>query len=209
MPIWLGCGAFCCPVNDRICGMLNLRPAWLPPDAAHALMERLLDRVEWHVERLRLYGREVEVPRRVAWCGDSGLNYRYTGTDHPCTGWLPELLPLRERLRVEDGIDCNLVLINRYRDGRDYMGWHSDAERGHQPLIASVSLGATRRFLVRPADCAATGPDERTVRKSWSLELQHGSLLLMDGRQPHSLPRTRRPVGQRINLTFRCIKTAP
>jgi alkylated DNA repair dioxygenase AlkB len=187
--------------------MLTLRPAWLAPDLADALMARLLEQVDWRVERLRLYGREVEVPRLVAWCGDRGLNYRYTGTDHPCSGWLPELLPLRERLRVEEGFDCNLVLINRYRDGRDYMGWHADAERGHQPRIASLSLGAARRFLVRPATCAtAAESGERARSESRALVLQHGSLLLMDGRQRHSLPRTRRPIEQRINLTFRRIE---
>jgi len=191
--------------------MLSLRSAWLDCAAADALMNDLLERVEWQAERLRLYGRDVAVPRLVAWFGDPGLNYRYSGTNHVCTGWLPELLPLRERLRTEEGLHCNLVLINRYRDGRDYMGWHSDAERGHRPRIASVSLGATRRFLVRPppkagaevAGCAVAGC--AAAHRSQALELPHGSLLLMDGRLPHSLPRTRRPVTQRINLTFRCI----
>jgi alkylated DNA repair dioxygenase AlkB len=191
-------------MDDRACSTLSLRPGWLLPDAAQALMERLLHDADWRAERLRLYGREIEVPRLVAWCGDAGLNYRYTGTDHVCTGWLPGLLPLRERLLVEEGLHCNLVLMNRYRDGRDYLGWHSDAERGHRPRIASISLGATRRFLVRPSTCAA---DAGARRASRPLDLQHGSLLLMDGRLPHTLPRTGRPVGQRINLTFRCIET--
>jgi alkylated DNA repair dioxygenase AlkB len=188
--------------------VVRLRPHWLEPAAATVLQATLHDRVAWRQERLRLYGREVEVPRLVAWFGDPRINYRYSGTDHPCTGWLPVLDRLRARLFAEEGLRCNLVLLNRYRNGRDYMGWHCDDERGHAPLIASVSLGATRRLLLRPAagDAGAAGTGGR--RRSAPLELTHGSLLLMDGRVPHTLPSTRRLVGERINLTFRCIAAA-
>jgi alkylated DNA repair dioxygenase AlkB len=185
-----------------------LRPGWLAPADATGLQTCLRDRVEWRQERLRLYGRDVAVPRLVAWFGDPGINYRYSGIDHPCDGWLPVLERLRARLSDEEGLRCNLVLLNRYRDGRDYMGWHSDDERGHAQRIASVSLGATRRFLLRQEDGGATRPDGSAGRKSQPLDLAHGSLLLMDGRIPHSLPTTRRPAGERINLTFRCIDVA-
>lgn len=186
--------------------MLRLRRFWLDPDEASVLLTRLLDDVDWRSERLRLYGREVDVPRLVAWFGDPGVNYRYSAADHPCTGWLPDLDRLRQRLLAEEGLHCNLVLLNRYRHGLDYMGWHTDAERGLESRIASVSLGAARRFLLRlPDDPRAPAAD---CRPSRAMDLDHGSLLLMDGRVPHSLPRTRRPVGQRINLTFRCIRPA-
>jgi alkylated DNA repair dioxygenase AlkB len=99
-------------------------------------------------------------------------------------------------------VDFNSVLANRYRDGRDAMGWHRDdePELGPQPVIASISLGATRRFRLK-ADDAAVPP--------LSLDLPHGSLLVMRGltqsRFRHALPRTAKPVGERINLTFRRI----
>jgi alkylated DNA repair dioxygenase AlkB len=183
--------------------MLSYRPRWLDPDAATALQIELRERVDWQRERLRLYGRDIEVPRLVAWFGDCGINYRYSGTDHECNGWLDTLDTLRRRLAQEEGLHCNLVLLNRYRDGNDYMGWHSDDERGHGRLIASVSLGAQRRFLVRPASPARGGA---VRQRSRPLDLEHGSLLVMDATLPHSLPRTRRPVAERINLTFRCVR---
>ena len=121
---------------------------------------------------------------------------------HP---WLPELLPLRERLQRELGQPFNSVLANRYRDGRDAMGWHSDdePELGPRPVIASLSLGGTRRFVFRHRHDPA---------KKFALELPHGSLLVMAGDTQanwrHALPRTTRAVPPRLNLTFRRIVPA-
>lgn len=169
-------------------------PEFLPAAEATELFERLRTEVPWQQEWLTLYGRRMPVPRLLAWCGDAGLNYRYSGTDHPCSGWLPALEPLRRRIEEAFGLDSNMVLLNRYRDGSDCIGWHSDDERGLADRIVSVSLGAKRRFLLRLA---------ADSRASLPLDLTHGSLLVMDGRLRHALPRTRRPVGERINLTFR------
>ncbi|MEQ8861378.1 MAG: alpha-ketoglutarate-dependent dioxygenase AlkB [Pseudomonadales bacterium] len=174
------------------------RAGFLAPAEADALFQDLRDGVAWRRERLQLFGRPVTVPRLLGWYGDSGVNYRYAAADHLCEGWLPSLAALRARLRRELGLSSNLVLLNRYRHGRDYMGWHRDDETGLQPAIVSLSLGATRRFLLRPP-----GAD-----RSWGLDLEHGSALTMDGRWRHSLPRTRRPVGERINLTFRLVDRA-
>jgi alkylated DNA repair dioxygenase AlkB len=181
--------------------VLCYRPNWLDDDAATGLQAALRERAAWRQERLRLYGRDVAVPRLVAWYGDRGINYRYSGTDHLCGGWLSALEGLRTRVAAEAGLHANLVLLNRYRDGNDYMGWHSDDERGHGPLIASVSLGATRRFLVRPAGTGRAAAEAPSLR----LDLEHGSLLVMDGSIPHSLPPTRRRIAERINLTFRSV----
>jgi len=172
---------------------MSYQPGLLDEAAADQLLLALCRDMLWHSESVHLFGRRYPVPRLVAWSGDAGVNYRYSGCDHVCEGWHPLLRGLRDRLRETAELDANLVLINRYRDGQDAMGWHRDDEAGLTTLVASVSLGAPRRFLMRPSgEKAATG-----------LVLEHGSLLLMDGRQPHSLPRTRRPVGERINLTFR------
>jgi len=172
---------------------LDYRPEFLARDEAAALHVELLAAAAWQQESLRLFGRQVAVPRLLAWYGDPGLNYRYSGADHPCDGWLPALEALRRRLQTALHLPFNFVLVNRYRHGADYMGWHRDDERGMGRWVASVSLGAPRRFLVR-------GEGEQ---RSHRLDLAAGSLLVMDGRLRHSLPRTRAAVGERINLTFR------
>lgn len=179
---------------------VRLVRGWLEPPAADALMAGLLDQVPWEVHRIRLFGREVASPRLSCWIGDADAAYRYSGTRFQPRPWLPALAALRERLESELARPFNSVLANRYRSGADAMGWHSDDERelGPGPLIASVSLGATRRFLLRHRG----DPAQRLA-----LDLEQGSLLLMGDQTQrywkHALPRTARPVGERINLTFR------
>ncbi len=179
-----------------------LHAGWLPDDAASALQSALLAGVPWETHRIRLFGREAASPRLSCWIGDPGASYRYSGTLFQPRPWPAALLPIRERLAHELGVDFNSVLANLYRDGRDAMGWHGDDERelGRRPVIASLSLGARRRFVFRRRD----DPSTRQV-----LELPHGSLLVMAGDTQrlyrHALPRTTRPVAARINLTFRRI----
>ncbi len=182
---------------------LTLDPAWLPSAEADALFDALLTGVVWEVHRIRMFGREIDSPRLSCWIGDPGAAYTYSRTRFEPHPWLPELRPIRTRLRETLGIDFNSVLANRYRDGRDAMGWHSDdePELGLRPVIASISLGATRRFALKPR---AEGGHRL------ALDLPHGSLLVMGGdtqtHYRHALPRTARPVGERINLTFRRIR---
>jgi alkylated DNA repair dioxygenase AlkB len=178
-------------------------PCWLGESEADELLRGLRDGIAWETHRIRLFGREFASPRLSCWIGDAGTAYRYSGTLFEPRAWPPLLLPLRERLCAELGVGFNSVLANRYRDGRDCMGWHSDdeAELGLSPVIASLSLGATRRFVFKHR----SGPARKLA-----LELPHGSLLLMAGATQryyrHALPRTVRPVGERINLTFRRIR---
>ena len=177
-------------------------PGWLSPARADALFESLRVQATWETHRVRLFGREVDSPRLSCWMGDANAAYRYSGMRHAPRPWLPALDEVRERLRRETGATFNSVLLNRYRDGRDAMGWHSDdeAELGPAPVIASLSLGATRRFVLK---------HRREPTRKLVLALDHGSLLLMSGPTQrhfrHALPRTARPVGERINLTFRRI----
>ncbi|MGV8960561.1 MAG: alpha-ketoglutarate-dependent dioxygenase AlkB family protein [Stenotrophomonas sp.] len=181
---------------------ISLYRHWWLRDTAERLQTALRDEVLWEVHRIRMFGRWVDSPRLSCWMGDPQAGYRYSGVTFTPLPWLPVLAPLRERLEAETGHSFNSVLLNRYRDGRDCMGWHSDdePELGSQPMIASLSLGATRRFLLKHRAQPA-------VRLA--LELQHGDLLLMGGdtqrNYRHALPRTARPVGERINLTFRQI----
>jgi alkylated DNA repair dioxygenase AlkB len=181
---------------------LRFDPHWLGPAEADALYAALLEQVPWEVHRIRMFGREVNSPRLSSWIGDPQAHYRYSGTDFTPHRWPDALRPLRARLQDTLGEAFNSVLANRYRDGRDAMGWHSDAEPelGAEPVIASISLGATRRFALKHRDDA---------QLRLALELPHGSLLVMSGATQrhyrHALPRTTRAVGERINLTFRRI----
>jgi len=180
---------------------LALDPAWLPAADADALFAALRDRVPWETHAIRLFGREVPAPRLSCWIGDPGADYGYSGQRHEPRPWPECLRPVRARLEADLGAPFNSVLANLYRDGRDAMGWHRDDERdlGPAPVIASLSLGAPRRFLVKAHGDAGA--------KALAIELPHGSLLVMAGefqrRYRHALPRTARPVGPRINLTFR------
>ena len=182
---------------------ITFDPSWLGEIEADRLLRELREGIAWENHRIRLFGREHASPRLSCWIGDSGTAYRYSGAlfvPHP---WPSVLRPLRERLCAELGIGFNSVLANLYRDGHDRMGWHSDDERelGAAPVIASVSLGATRRFVLKHR----RDPDQKLA-----IELPHGSLLVMSGATQrnyrHALPRTAKVVAARINLTFRCIR---
>lgn len=181
---------------------LAFDPRWLDETSADRLLEALRDGIAWENHRVVLFGREHASPRLSCWIGDPGTAYRYSGTLFEPRPWPPLLLPVRERLCAELGTAFNSVLANRYRNGQDCMGWHSDAEPelGTEPVIASLSLGATRRFVLK---------HRRDPQLRQAIELPHGSLLVMAGATQrhyrHALPRTARPVGERINLTFRRI----
>jgi alkylated DNA repair dioxygenase AlkB len=181
-------------------------PGFLARDEADGLFEELWRGLHWEQREIVLFGRRLLQPRLIAWYGDTGAEYRYSGqTLHP-RPWPPALAELRRRIERRTACSFNAVLANGYRDGADSMGWHSDdePELGLQPCIASLSLGAERVFLLRPQKADASGR-----RTSNRLLLAHGSLLLMrresQARYQHCLPKTRRPVGPRINLTFRRI----
>lgn len=147
----------------------------------------------WQRESIQLFGRTVTVPRMVAWYGDPGIRYGYSGVQHTAEGWPKPLWKLREELANRLGLRWNFVLLNRYRDGRDWMGWHRDDEKEMRGLVASVSLGATRSFRLEDGD------------ERYQLDLEHGSVVVFDGRLRHTLARTSKSVGERFNLTFRCI----
>ena len=152
--------------------------------------------VAWAKESFSIFGRRVTAPRRLAWFGDAGLNYRYTGTDHMAEGWPTALSALRDRVQAVAAQEFNFLLLNRYANGQQYMGWHRDDEAGCAGNIASLSLGASRRFRY----------ESEINGKSEQIDLEHGSLLLFDGRRRHCLAKTVRPVEERINLTFRLLK---
>ncbi len=170
---------------------------FLSPQQADRLMDWLLSsgEVSWQQETFSIFGKPVEAPRSLAWYGNQGVNYRYTGIDHRASGWPDRLDNLREQVKAVTGKTFNFVLLNRYDHGGQYMGWHKDDERGADACIASLSLGAKRRFRYQ-----VTHHDVR------NFDMHNGSLLIFDGQRRHQLAKTRQKVGTRINLTFRSIR---
>jgi alkylated DNA repair dioxygenase AlkB len=181
-------------------------PAFLTPVEAGDAFAALRHAIPWETHRIRLFGREVDSPRLSAWIGDPGAAYRYSGVRFEPHPWPPALAALRDRVADAAGSRFDSVLANLYRNGADYMGWHSDDERdlGPRPVIASLSLGVPRRFRLR---------HRRDPARGLALTLEPGSLLLMRGdtqrNYRHALPRSVKVSGERINLTFRRVKQPP
>lgn len=177
---------------------LKFFPRALTYQEAEDCFHRLLVEVEWRQPVITFFSRPQPLPRLTAWYGDPGATYTYSGIENIAPNWGPDIIrTLRAVAEEMSGIKYNAVLLNQYRDGRDSVNWHADNEPGLSGNIASLSLGAIRRFQVREKP---KGPIE-------SIELSSGSLLIMpDDYQKthlHSIPKTSRPVGPRINLTFR------
>lgn len=174
-------------------------PNFLTPTAANELYNHA-SKLAWEQNNIRLMGKTMPVPRLECMYGDEGCNYLYSNSVllEPLP-WTAELQLVRSRLELQTGYQFNIVLCNRYRDGRDSVGWHNDNEpsMGNSPAIASISLGQERKFQLRSNDGG----------KPIDFWLEHGSLLLMKpGCQEswvHQLPKTSRALGERINLTFR------
>lgn len=183
-------------------GVLTYHPDALEHEEANALAERLRMEIDWQQRWLTMFGRRVLQPRLICFMGDPGIEYRYSGDRHRATAWNPLVCDLRNRLEDSLGRQFNSVLLNAYRNGQDSMGWHADdeTELGTCPTIASISLGAVRRFRLRSI---------RNHSETVTLEPAHGSLIVMSGdlqhHWQHQVPRTRRCSEWRLNLTFRRI----
>lgn len=172
---------------------VTYRPAF--DDTAYVELRAAID---WQQRSVTVYGKTYPQPRLTRWYGPIG--YTYSGLAWPADPLPPVLRALAEKTSAAVGVELNSVLCNLYRDGRDCVSWHADDEEGMGATIASLSYGATRTFKLRPAGAG------RSPRHT-SYDLEHGSLLVMwPGVQrdwQHCIPRTARPVGERINLTFR------
>jgi alkylated DNA repair dioxygenase AlkB len=172
-------------------------PGWLGVREAEALFEALLVETAWEDPVLRMGARTIPMPRRVAFHGP--FAYAYSGHVHPAREMTARLEEVRARVEMASGHRLNTVLVNLYRSGADSVSWHSDDdyEHGGWPAVVSLSLGATRRFHLA----------EKRGSRRYRVELTSGGLLVMAGRSQieyrHALPKTRLPVGPRINLTFR------
>ena len=166
---------------------------------ARSLFERLQEEIPWEQRQVRMFGKWIDQPRLVAWFGDSDAPYTYSGLTLKPHPWTPTVEECRRRCEALAGVSFNSGLANLYRTGQDTVGWHSDdePELGDEPVIASVSFGATRRFDLRHKS------GEPTIKA----DLVPGSVLIMSGRcqshWKHQVARTKRVDGPRINLTFR------
>ena len=167
------------------------------------MLQRLTVESEWRQESVRIYGKVMPQPRLVAWYGDSGQVYKYSGIRLVALPWTKLLSELRETIERITTAEFNSVFMNLYRDHNDAMGFHSDDEKelGPDPTIASVSFGATRAFIMKHK----TRDDLSSLR----IPLESGSVLLMRGKTQrfwkHGILKERRPCGPRVNLTFRRI----
>lgn len=176
-------------------------PNFLSEDQAFQQETLLQNTIEWKQEEVYVYGKKHKEPRKTAWYGNKECIYSYAGkTNHP-NPWTEALLQLKTDIEaLIPGASFNSVLLNQYRDGNDKMGWHSDNEKelGKNPLIASLSLGATRFFDLK---------HKRVKSLKKRLELPAGSLLIMCGSTQenwlHQIPQQKTVKEPRINLTFR------
>jgi len=176
-------------------------PNFLSGSEAEALLAGLVARLTWSRPTISFYGRSSLIPREVSWIAEDGLTYGYSGISTNPQQWPTILYPIRRQVEERSETKFNSFLVNRYRNGNDTVGWHSDNERelGTYPVIASLSLGATRRFCFR----------NRMTKKTVDIDLQSGSLVIMSGRcqidWEHRIPRDKSVLGERLNLTFRTI----
>ena len=168
---------------------------------ADELFAALMEEIDWQHDRVKLYGREIVTKREVAWHGDAAFQYTYSHNTKTALPWTPTLQNIKQMVEAESGDSFNCCLLNLYHSGEEGMAWHADDEKELLPdgAIASVSLGAPRRFVFR----------HKADKEKAEILLAHGSLLLMRGTTQshweHSLPVMKRANGARINLTFRTI----
>jgi alkylated DNA repair dioxygenase AlkB len=178
-------------------------PHFFDKDEADTIYAELINEIPWQQDDIRVFGKTHPQPRLTALFGNEGKPYSYSNIKMQPHPW--NLLLQKIKSKVESVSDTNFttVLLNQYRDGKDSNGWHADNEKelGTNPIIASLSFGAERTFQLKHNS-------DKDQKKSIALE--HGSLLLMKGTTQHcwkhQIPKTAKPVGPRINLTFRVIK---
>ncbi|TDE45993.1 alpha-ketoglutarate-dependent dioxygenase AlkB [Flavobacterium rhamnosiphilum] len=178
-------------------------PAFFDKKEADAIYNELVNTIPWQQDEITVFGKKHLQPRLTALFGNEGKPYSYSNIKMQTHPW--NLLLQKLKTKIENVSDDNFttVLLNYYRDGKDSNGWHADNEKelGINPIIASVSFGAERTFQLK---------HNLYKDQKKSIVLEHGSLLLMKGTTQHywkhQIPKTAKPIGPRINGTFRVIK---
>lgn len=180
-------------------GVVNYHGRVLPDLEAARYFTALMDSVPWKSDEVVIFGKRILTARKLAWYGDAGCDYTYSGTTKQALLWSSALLDLKALAERLSGESFNSCLLNLYHNGGEGMGWHSDDEREivRDSAIASLSFGAERRFVFR----------HKETKEKVELVLENGSLLVMKGETQrfwqHQLPKAARVKTTRINLTFR------
>jgi alkylated DNA repair dioxygenase AlkB len=166
------------------------------------LFQELLQTIPWQQDDIKVFGKVHAQPRLTALYGNDGKSYSYSNIKMQPHSWNPILHELKQKVEAVSATDFTTVLLNLYRDGKDSNGWHADNEKelGINPVIASLSFGAERYFHLQ---------HNTDKNQKIKILLEHGSLLVMKGTTQHfwkhQIPKTAKPIGSRINLTFRSI----
>ncbi len=178
-------------------------PEFLNYQEADGLFNALLEDTPWQQDDITVFGKTYKQPRLTALYASNAKGYSYSNITMKPHNFSKKLLSIKSRIEDKVHEEFTTCLLNLYRDGADSNGWHADDEKelGVNPIIASVSLGVERVFHFKHKDHKAL--KERLI-------LKHGSLLLMKGPTQHNwlhqIPKTKKPIGKRINLTFRMIE---
>jgi alkylated DNA repair dioxygenase AlkB len=166
---------------------------------ANLYFEILLQNIVWKNDEAIILGKHIITKRKTAWYGDSDYLYTYSNTTRRALPWTSELRDLKQLAEKLTETKFNSCLLNLYHDGNEGLAWHSDDEKvlRRNGTIASLSFGAERKFSLK----------HKKTKQTISIVLEHGSLLVMKDETQvywlHSLPKTKKIVMPRINLTFR------
>lgn len=187
---------------------INIQDGWLlfeenffSQEESLRLFDELHDQLEWQQGKIKLFGKEYSTPRLEAFYAEPNKNYGYSGQQMTTNPMNPTLLTILATIENSTGYSFNSVLCNLYRDGSDSNGWHADnePELGKDPIIASLSLGAIRRFDLK----------HNSSNETIKFNLNLGSILIMGGsiqhNWKHQIAKTKKVLSPRINLTFRTI----
>jgi alkylated DNA repair dioxygenase AlkB len=178
-------------------------PHFFDKKEADAIFTQLVKHIPWQQDDIQVFGKIHPQPRLTALFGNEGKPYSYSNIKMQPYPWTLLLQKIKSYVESVSDTNFTTVLLNQYRDGKDSNGWHADNEKelGSNPVIASVSFGAERIFQLKHN--SISGLKQNII-------LEHGSLLLMKGTTQHfwkhQIPKTSKPIGPRINLTFRVIK---
>ena len=182
---------------------LEYYPNFFDINKSNELFQKLKTEVPWQQDDIKVYGKIYAQPRLTALYGNEGKPYGYSNIIMQPHKWSPLIMYIKNEIENVCPENFTTVLLNNYRDGRDSNGWHADNEKelGRNPIIASVSFGSERVFQMK----------HNTIKElKQNIILEHGSLLIMKGTTQHfwkhQIPKTAKPISERINLTFRIIR---
>ena len=180
---------------------IRVQEGFFNPIESNELLQSLIENLPWESMKIRMFGREVVIPRLQCWIGDDGCEYSYSGKHLHRQPWTSELLMIKDQILESTNLNFNSVLVNYYRDGQDSMGWHADDEKelGENPTIAALSFGGERDLVFKNI----------LSKETLAVPQLNGALIIIEGQTQqywqHSIKKTKKFISPRINLTFRNI----